>query len=320
MKLIHLQLLLAAAACGAAASIEPSAAGDLCISERVSPPPAEVDMGGPETVGPIEIYFIRHAQSIWNAAKPKIGLWWNIPGLTLFNDAELSSTGYGQAHRLSEAIEDAAVEVAGGPLSVENAALKLLSGVDPAFHTTTYIATSNLRRALQTELIALGSRATHVVGRELIHIMSSAQELSGGADARTEASGRGDVPIVHDSLSARFYRDGNLNYGEENGVCGTTVAERLVRFCREVRTIAQSGFRQMILTGHSTWLRELFQRYLDPRQTLTRVEKNLRRIKLGNAGVVKFTFDFRGTDCRISSGSSYLVFGGFVHHHHAPAT
>ena len=50
------------------------------------------------------------------------------------------------------------------------------------------------------------------------------------------------------------------------------------------------------------------------------MEERLRKEKLGNAGVIKFTFGFTWTgNCQIRAGSTIVVFGGFQAKHGAAA-
>ena len=265
MRLIHSSLFWAACQASSEAPLSedhsPPGGGGRATAVTARAPAARRPWNVRES---ISIYFIRHAQSKWNEAKgmKKGGFLSNVP-LPLadpgkFIDAELSLAGIGQARELAGAIATAAELVP--PLSPQKAALKVLSGVDLPLRARTYIATSNLRRALLTELIALRSRARRHVGSapEVIHILSSTQELSGGEDARTRASSPGDVPEFDDWYNAGFEIRGHRNAGEENGIL-VSFDQRLVRFCDEAQDIHARGFDRIILTGHSTWLQELFR-------------------------------------------------------------
>ena len=296
----------------------------------------------------IEVYFIRHGRSTWNeaaemnaqiiAARNTVGpmtddvrrladrrIELNIPFVSSFRDAHLSREGVAQARGLARAIasrsadihEDEAVDLIDPATRV--AGLSLLAGIDPEARLNTYIATSNLRRAVLTGLIALHAR-TRFAPLETMHILSCAQEISFGDDAMTSAA-PGTVPSLGAHL-ASFHLDATHHTGDENRrlLAPFRTHRRLDRFCHFVGHLARSTFTEhVILTGHSMWLQRLFQRFLRPTATDkgNRVERILMTPgrKLGNASVIKFTIELSmpegETACSISAGRTALIYGNF---------
>ena len=218
----------------------------------------------PDDSNSIEIYFIRHAESEWNNAKSNLGAgsWRNAPFVAKYKDAELSGRGVDQATALAEAIEDIPNAVSSNTNPLINAGemragLEFLGGVDISLRATTYIATSNLRRALVTGLIALRSRSRvrRAPRVEAMHILSSLQEVSIGADARSLASEPGQVPSVSVERLRGFSIDARLNHGSP---LFYRTGARLQSFCTQLHGVARK-YRRMIITGHSNWLREFDQ-------------------------------------------------------------
>ena len=269
--------------------------------------------GGSANLEPVEIYFIRHAQSAWNEAEKTVSKLTNAPHRPEWKDAKLSDLGLTQARKLAEAVENIPAAVASNrnPLidsARMQAGLSVLAGLDPPLRSTTYIATSNLRRALLTGLIALRSRhkVAGVADVETVHILSSTQELSMGADAHTLASRPGQIPVVPSVYMEGFTIDASLNQGEENKGLNLFDA-RLAAFCSQLQGIA-FRYRRMILTGHSKWVQYLFKKFL--RKPVNEVESRLRKTKLGNASVIKFSIEFGGNKwCRIRPAATSLIFG-----------
>ena len=203
------------------------------------------------------------------------------------------------------------------------------------------IAVSNLSRAILTSVIALKSRVSKAKARNSVYVLSCLQELGEGIDAKTsvpagqlppyqDLSGKGassgsakslaNDPTIFSPPDDVFNLEGNL--GNQNGglmESGAKIVSRAERY-REFCVWAKDNYQEvdLIVTGHSSWLREFFIDKLpqDHPENRNKVEKmmtlHLPKIKLGNASVVKFLLrvDANG-ECIIVPGETHLVFGAF---------
>jgi len=184
---------------------------------------------------------------------------------------------------------------------------KILSGEKDA--GSTILATSNLRRAFLTGLIALYYRKEKGQS-ETVHILSCAQEISKGDDAQSITPVESVPEVDKGRYGERFDTNPFPNRGDQNGWTVKTGATRLVDFCRRLYLFYETGNRHMILTGHSSWLQKLIKKYLsEDGNNILEERLKTRGLKLGNASVVRFQMKLSDDGCEIVRGSTTLIFG-----------
>jgi hypothetical protein len=302
----------------------------------------------------IQVIFIRHAESIWNDQKrvnrliSKRGSTGTMQGLTsdqrrlealvrlgasrnnigsYFRDAKLSAKGIQQAMALGETVGMLNTESRDPyhweckPFIDSEVRERVLAILGKKGIEQTVIATSNLKRAYLTELLALKDRESDGSSKEKIWILSSTQELSDGADATSLATERECPELDAAEFEEKFTCEPAKNEGDENG-WWSFQSTRLKKFCEQLFGFANENNKRMILTGHSSWLQEFYKMFLKtPKgQTQSGIETGLltKGVKLGNASVIEFQVRFNKesgffggakTTCEIVSGSTHLVFG-----------
>ena len=246
----------------------------------------------------ITIYFVRHAESIWNAQKAKNKIEGNQKRRNTvengFSDAALSSEGIKQSNALNEWIFFGNY----GP-EVDSHDVAVLRGLQ--LRDVTVMAVSNLQRAQQTASIAffhrlwtnrkdgavpgkdegmqLSTEGEHsfsfVTNEERMQTVDALQEITGSADGQLDDDndapsdgGRYSTEICPVSESMRSLQGDVLLSPIEPQEDGTdrnrgglhvTGTARLEAFCTWIAGQRASGKKVAILTGHSTWLQRLFQ-------------------------------------------------------------
>ncbi|RNF11454.1 hypothetical protein TraAM80_00900 [Trypanosoma rangeli] len=255
-------------------------------------------MNAPATEGSVRIIrvvFIRHGQSVWNSLFNSFGTTWPIrvvkaivfeaiylfmnPFDSVIIDSPLSSKGNLEAEELARFIR-----TANGKISFDA--------------NTSLVVCSNLRRAMETALVAMKPRISST--RERILVDSSLQECSRNIDAQTLSTERGKlVPfkmakmVSPDEMGTYF--DAHLNAG--NKTAAVNVYGRIDEFVRHLFGGSQAdsylpatssapgnaGLKEVIVVGHSVFFRCFFRRFLPP--SSRHISKTS---KLRNCGVVAF--------------------------------
>lgn len=279
----------------------------------------------------LTVYFIRHAQSKWNKAKER-GHFYKLYSLSKDKDAALTTEGVKSAIELKDFIFSKSDGAHSG-----DGDRTILKGGKAIF------ATSNLRRAALTLLIAFADRfqpeqkngeaeATGT-GIDKIHILSALQEISAGRDAQTHSK-PGEPPVLNLKAEKCYFKGKTVNF---NSVCNlgeqnsdkekAKDSARLDDFCRWVQNNVND--QPLVVSGHSTWLQKFFQKKLensgktaqsktDCNTTNTIRKGNLleeclltKDVKLGNGALMKFQLRLdTNVDCQIVGGSSEILHGG----------
>ena len=217
---------------------------------------------------------------------------------------------------------------------------------------------SNLQRAIETMLIFLsGLLPKPVTGghRPEINIVSALQEASVGTDAQTTLKS-GQVPFdqndfdrtekyakaleyfaqvgnkLPETLPFTFKASANKGNPLLNGAWGklNKFASRMQEFCDWVTTTAKGKHgdekKVFLLSGHSSWLKILFQRSLAHEEFKNLAETILVggsgsgvKLKLGNASMIKFEMVLSTSPhsfwksarnvCKITPSSTQLIYG-----------
>ena len=320
-----------------------------------APPPADRT---------VQVVFVRHAHSLWNKVKKQLTMIASYGGhlaanslgfKTNLKDAILTPEGIKQTMALSSwvasktkpAAEKSYVNVP-RPTYDENmrAFLSGLSTKQDA-RVETVVATSNLRRAALTLLIAF-QKNIESGQLDKVHVLSALQETTTGIDARSHTV-QGQRPYLAPGGTCPFEQtllknvfDATCNWGDESGSQHRSKGfPRVQRFCHWA---ANQGADKtnFVLVGHSSWLQLLYRQFyggdelvmppnsklptlrpLDeqiPKAAAFNLEDLLRtkaqKIKLDNAGVVSFKLKLQPGNaerpCVIVAGSSELVYGGLA--------
>jgi phosphohistidine phosphatase SixA len=266
-----------------------------------------------------KVVFIRHAQSDWNAANEDIS---KIAG-AFSRDSPLSEEGVRQSESLAEWMEKSPeASCVAVPPSVHDPSSEPSCDADSEIRDivlspSTKWASSNLKRALLTGIIAMRSRINSGEP-DKVHILSALQEISYGIDARASV-GIGSVPDVKgdaENLNVNVVNleiDGSLNFGNMNKIIGMVPkSERFRQFCDWVNSQESS---QLVIVGHSAWLNEFFIAAASTKGEMNSAEQILTegQTKLGNASVLYFELtnapDTITPGCAFVHGKTQLVYG-----------
>lgn len=315
----------------------------------------------------VQVVFVRHAHSLWNKVKKQKTKVFSYAGHAVANtlgfktnlkDAILTEDGIGQTMALRDwvALE---TKPTGGksyvnvprPTYNENMRefLKSLSTVQTSTQmagpVNTVVATSNLRRAAITLLIAFANNIKSGALNK-VHVLSALQETTTGIDALSHTV-QGQRPYLAPGDTCPFDQtlltdvfDPTCNWGDESGSKERSKGfPRVQRFCRWAANQGE-GKTNFVLVGHSSWLQLLYREFyggaaldMPPKSKLPtlrdldgtqataalNLEDLLRtkaqKIKLDNAGVVSFKLKLQpgnAKGCEIVPGSSELVYGGLT--------
>jgi hypothetical protein len=275
------------------------------------------------------VFFVRHAESTWNER----GVWktikhkiWTAP--RRFFDAHLSEEGIAGAMELRDWI------FSGECLTADQCFLRGTPYEDDQMRRVVF-ATSNLRRAILTALIAFHGRLDGTSEERLkikhMYILSSLQETASNVDSTT-VTPPNEIPYLTFSKSQCPFKLSSMDRlfitecSEEDNRQHRLSGKGLERFCDWMRDMAidglpttdahpaalrEDGVTDFVLTGHSIWLREFFQKYLEGGGKNS-LDKDIASstMKVANQSVVKFTVKFPMTgSCVIQSNTSELLHG-----------
>nr|CCA24565.1 conserved hypothetical protein [Albugo laibachii Nc14] len=256
------------------------------------------------------IIYIRHGESEWNVLfnRPwsSSTVWYAIQALlkefialptsgSIFLDSPLSTTGVRKSLLLQKRIRSLS-----DALNEYSSASKIsLLHCLQTSSADSIIVTSNLRRSIQTALIA--SKGRLQLDKEQLYVLSSLQEigrnmdtLSLGTTANNNPSDGVDAISTCDRNAVRNYSNNStsaeqkkakLNWSWNHGnkaVFGCAQA-RMKQFLEWVFARQE---RVVIVYGHSLWLREFCRLYLTPG-----LDHPMKRIKLHNCEVVSFVVE-----------------------------
>jgi hypothetical protein len=307
---------------------------------------------------PIKVYFVRHAESTWNAHSQKsilhqVGL---ETGLSLraseslradVTDAPLSAEGLKKVQEVAKELQPSSEGMCHEVPSSRCEDLKFLAGnPDAQAGRTAVFAVSNLRRAIMTALMVFENRLPNklqdaalpkVSPIEKFHILSALQEITSNLDSAL-VSNPGDLPSLSfgtkDSDTCPFEKtemeklfDLSCNQGDENKRFSQSIPaggelmgdSRFTDFCKWAHYQASKGATDLVLVGHSIWLRKFLQSHYSSTgenrnkkdfSDAAAIKSDL--LKLSNEAIASFTLHISADGpCQVPPESFYLVRGEF---------
>jgi hypothetical protein len=263
------------------------------------------------------VYFIRHAESQWNAMFNR-GISWKMlwiiikslydeflmlpTGDSVFMDSPLSQRGIAQALQLRQWIESA----------VDDEHANLYRNLNKPF----IIASSNLRRAISTASIGLSKRLIGKAAHEVLLVNSALQESTRNIDGISllpEQSGQLQVSLLEKSspeisdVSSFLDKtgvDGQWNDGNRPLIQGN-VYQRFTAFNNWVLN-ETSHESSLVVCGHSLWLKEYMKCFLPKNSKILAKSK-----KISNCGILAFDLvEFKGK-CFVDPSSVQLIRGSY---------
>ena len=294
----------------------------------------------------LTVYFLRHAESTWNRftsqhSKLTTHEGWineNVPQLT---DAHLSGKGIHGALEVRRWLENGPCEDPQGA-DVDRC---FLAGMTRDPKRKVVFATSNLRRAQFTTMVAFAKRMPGIVAGAVskissMHILSSMQEITSNIDSKP-VTPNGEIPwLTFENEYCPFRLEDVRNFfvtqcdvQDENRA--EVKRDTLMDFCWWARQQAVNGrpsvdpeelgtgITDLVLTGHSIWIREFFRRFLPVEQYLpgrwaryywwgqTDLLMSAYSQKMSNEGIVKFQLRLPADgSCEIVPETAEFVRGG----------
>jgi phosphohistidine phosphatase SixA len=269
----------------------------------------------------VTIYYIRHAESNWNAGKTA-----KAEMMSKLNPLAKAS-----AHKQGPIVTDNDIvfrvkdndRMVDAPLSpaghMQSIALgKRVFGqkLEPALTNlesnpeSIVLAVSNLARTQQTMANFLNQR--NLKPRATINILNCLQEMSSSAarDARSVKDGRGISNAIPESMrTSEAAKQFNwvLGYNVKNIVDINTVfggkspEARIGDFIEWLNHHYDLDDRTFLVAGHSSWLQKLYKKKFGEVGAENVEERILKKFKLGNASMIKFTFDLVANNIREGS-------------------
>ncbi|EER06320.1 conserved hypothetical protein [Perkinsus marinus ATCC 50983] len=283
----------------------------------------------PERAHRKRIIFLRHGESMWNVVFNK-GFGPSFPlrllkcsikelelmptADSLYWDAPISPDGIQQSLKLLNWIENN---------KKTNEYARILAGDD--HEHTSVMASSNLRRAVSTGMIALSARllqnedapSTGGHKQEQIYVMSALQEMTRNVDGfaltpKKGVPGPSFVEVAEPKIKdvVDFYSEHKLS-GKFNDGSKPLSSNGLMRFHEFCDWCFNSPMARdvdcVIAIGHSLYFREFFNAFL-PRGVRTPARSN----KMLNCGITTFELVSTGKGkYAIDPKSVELVYGGF---------
>jgi hypothetical protein len=196
---------------------------------------------------------------------------------------------------------------------------------------------SNLRRAILTALITFKHRILNVGGVDdtnevelsddfepipKMYVLSSLQETARNTDSvPLTPNGRipwlsfsdgpqNQCPFSLSDMRGFLVPDcGNKNENVPNEDGKIDRKTRFDTFCDWVRAklAEEPDVTDLVITGHSMWLRELFQKYRPDDPLALKLSSN--REKVSNNAIIEFNYWVGDRECGIESNSAFLVSG-----------
>ncbi|CAM9756757.1 unnamed protein product [Discosporangium mesarthrocarpum] len=260
------------------------------------------------------IIFIRHGESEWNEVFNRgFGLGFfvrltkafirEVMMLTsrdsVFFDSPLSDTGIRQAQELVKFLHKPPAKGFESPEVSE--AVAVLRGEGSG---TVVLATSNLRRAIATGLIALWERLRR--GEERLLVLSNLQEMTFNVDGISllEPGETPDTTLAKE-LGGEVTFDAEFNKGTKG--LDNTGMRRMSEFCEWASRRQEDT---VVCLGHSLYFRSYFRTFL-PQACIHKAKSK----KIVNCGIVAFTLHRGAYAGRaaylIDPDSITTVYGGF---------
>eukprot|EP01062_Namystynia_karyoxenos_P026359 TRINITY_DN2049_c1_g1_i1.p1 TRINITY_DN2049_c1_g1~~TRINITY_DN2049_c1_g1_i1.p1 ORF type:complete len:384 (+),score=137.20 TRINITY_DN2049_c1_g1_i1:149-1300(+) len=292
------------------------------VNRTDMPRPEALRNRTPDAVGDEkEFIFIRHGESEWNEVfnrgkvllLPRLiialireAIWFPWKGYSLFLDSPLCKTGLKQAEELKMALQRIPKE--GAVQGKQNEALLPVRRKMHGDDSGSVIVSSNLRRCVETALIALEPRLRET--REKVKLYSCLQEVAPNVDTLA-LSDKGKCPSLNKKIPEELRQmvDASNNLGSKRWF--ERSIKRLDAFLKFA--FAQKE-KRIIVSGHSFYFRELFKRYIDDAEGQTGDALRARTMKIRNCGVVRCVIQKgkQNTDCaqvfRIKPDSIQVLF------------
>mmetsp|Transcript_53109 Transcript_53109/g.95275 ORF Transcript_53109/g.95275 Transcript_53109/m.95275 type:complete len:417 (-) Transcript_53109:103-1353(-) len=289
-----------------------------------------------QTLKHMKIVFIRHGESQWNSV---FNVGWKlfmpfrlVQALireafmvferdSIFYDSPLNDKGLQQGWDLLSFLVSQPAGCRESGLTqkpVEDLQLEDIVSMIRGDVGESIVASSNLRRAISTGLLALSPRfLKSSVARDRVQMMTCLQEISRNVDTLSITS-RKAVPKVPGSeasmknmgeLMTHFYKtriDAKLNSG--NKTLEMKANKRQEEFIEWV--FDQKEVDCIIVAGHSLWFREFFKSYLP--KSSTHVAKTAKMVNCGVVAFDLYSTKQHGTDVvRITPEGIKEIYGGF---------
>lgn len=236
------------------------------------------------------VYFVRHGESLWNAAQSKA----NVAEMARQTDHPLSKKGRDQAEALRGRLEAAARRGDPSAMELKNAGA---------------VYTSPLCRAVQTAAIALGPATAEASASGEFVLMASAREKQnfGGLDTMSSRRGveviRGAFEELRDVLGSGDASPGGVldsfarlrfdaAEAEERWWCETNAessSQLQVRMKEFMSQLLYMPNATAAVVGHSHFFREIFRNCIsqDFASKEPKLVNDLRHRKLQNCGVAR---------------------------------
>ena len=265
----------------------------------------------------VRIFFVRHAESTWNDYTRSMAYQLIANRQAWLTDAHLSRKGLKGGLEVRDWLFGAPCEtrdqcfLAGFPHEQDE-------------QRRVVFATSNLRRAVMTTLIAFWNRLRPETPNQVpvsgIHTLSSLQEMVTNIDSQPVTPpkqlpyltfGNGRCPFQKEHMRNLFVTDCHIQ--DENAAPAEQRRDILADFCNWAarQTVAQEA-SDLVLVGHSIWIRKFFQRFLThpgprgPAESALTSELH----KMSNEAVLKFDLKFTETgSCEILPATAEFVRG-----------
>jgi len=268
------------------------------------------------------IVFIRHGESCWNemfnrgfgpgfVLRVLKGLLSELYKMTLadsvFIDSPLGVRGEKEALDICRYLRSQSAQETTRTLPPQSALAKSLAFAQDLYNggkEGTRVVSSNLRRSMNTVVIALQDRLFR--NGEKVQVLSSLQEISSNVDTISLSTAGGVQPNLGghmSALDAEKVFDAELNKGNKKPA--SRGSERIREF---VKWIFKQDEGKIIVSGHSLYFRWFFRMHLP--HGLQHISKNK---KIANGGVVAFELvqDSKGS-VMILPGSITSVYLGFA--------
>ena len=260
------------------------------------------------------IYFVRHGESKWNAAKRAH----NVYRLAKEYDHPLNETGYQQALRLQQNIR-AAFNACSSTNSSDGVPpdADAPSNASQGICAVEAIWASPLTRAVQTAIVGMAPLLSG--GRKTLELKLNVREKKnfGGFDSVGRVCGAKCYTRALHELKALDQADGGPTFAElsevgklkvdpieveeewwtEGAEDKESVTERLNEFLHQVE---HSPAKTMVVVGHSHFFREVFRRFLHPAffQHDPQLARTLQTKSVPNCSVLCCDLDFTMRPCQ----------------------
>ncbi|KAH0485824.1 MAG: hypothetical protein KVP17_002860 [Porospora cf. gigantea B] len=272
------------------------------------------------------IYFIRHAESVWNAAFNRPGFLGRIARTfflcvgelmlscqndSVIVDSPLSTLGITQAQKLNQWVQTGGKIGSSNPPRTVSQAIKVLQG-----EVDCRLVCSNLRRAMSTLLICMQPAINHCYKK--VFMVSDLQEITRNPDGLSLSNAKTvhepsfferSLPVLNMTSMYNTSLDPAFNHGNKSIV--SNAADRLMNFAEWLfSSCDESGKVPIVVAGHSMVFMRFFQMFVRGEHVAT-------KSKIVNCGVIRFEFrKYANASGRVvydvEKNSIESIYGSFV--------